>query len=126
MSAFGPERLIKELRALGFPAEIRMAGGAQFVIVLEFEVSCGRFAGGVVGLGIPTPSDFPRTVGSAIHVRSEPPLLDYQDTHPGVRNIIQSPLGPDWRYWSHNFQWRGQDRGARRLLSQIHGIFRRV
>lgn len=126
MSTFGAERLIEELRALGFAAEDRMAGGARFAVVPEFEVPCGRFAGQVVGLGIPAPSDFPRTVGSAVHVRSEPPLLDYRDTQPGVRNIIQSPLGTEWRYWSHNFQWRGQDRGARRLLSQIHGIFRRV
>lgn len=126
MSTFGPERLLEELRALGFTAEQRTAGGARFAVIPEFEVSCGRFVGRVIGLGIPAPSDFPVTVGSAIHVQSDPPLLDYRDTAPGERNIVPSPLGADWRYWSHNFQWRGQDRGARRLLSQIHGIFKRV
>jgi hypothetical protein len=126
VSTFGPERLIEELRALALTVEDRTAGGARFAVMHEFEVACGRFAGRVIGLGIPAPSDFPCTVGSAIHVRADPPLLDYRDTRPGVRNIIRSPLGADWRYWSHNFQWRGQDRGARRLLSQIHGIFRRV
>ncbi|MFP5356497.1 MAG: hypothetical protein ACLGIK_15355 [Gemmatimonadota bacterium] len=126
MSTFGPERLLAELRALGLTVDDRTAGGARFAVVPEFEVPCGRFAGRVIGLGIPATSDFPRTVGSAVHVCSDPPILDFRDTQPGVRNIIESPLGADWRYWSHNFQWRGQDRGARRLLSQIHGIFRRV
>lgn len=126
MSTFGPDRLLAELRALGFSAEDRDAGGVRFAVLPEFEVACGRFAGRIIGLGIPAPSDFPRTVGSAIHVQSDPPLLDHQDTQPGVRNIIASPLGADWRYWSHNFAWGGQDRGARRLISQIHGVFRRA
>jgi hypothetical protein len=49
-------------------------------------------------------------------------LYEYEDTAPNVRNITRSVLGPEWRYWSHNFGWQGE-RSARRLISQINGIF---
>jgi hypothetical protein len=42
-------------------------------------------------------------------------------------NIIASPLGPEWRYWSHNFNWGGErERSAARLLFQVNAIFERV
>ena len=42
--------------------------------------------------------------------------------HSGVRNVIPSPLGPDWRYWSHNFGWTGE-RSTRELMAQVNRIF---
>jgi hypothetical protein len=120
---YGLSRLLHELRELGYAVDEAVAQGTRFAILSAFQVPCGQFADRVIDLGIPATPDFPRTVASSIHVRAEPQLFDYGDTQPGKRNIIRSPLGPEWRYWSHNFQWRGQDRGARRLMSQIHGIF---
>jgi len=120
---YGPPRLIAELQALGHPAEEHLAqDGSRFALIPGFVVSCGRFTGRQIDLALQATADFPRTVASAIHVRANPQLFDYQDTQPNVRNITQSILGPDWRYWSHNFGWQGE-KSARRLMSQINGIF---
>ena len=120
---YGPPRLIADLLALGHPAEEHMApDGSRFAIIQGFVVSCGRFMGRHIDLALQATADFPRTVASAIHVRANPQLFDYQDSQPNVRNITTSVLGPDWRYWSHNFGWQGE-KSARRLMSQINGIF---
>jgi hypothetical protein len=120
---YGPERLYAELRELGFQVRQQVVGnGISFAVIEEFTVPCGRFIGRTIDLGLQAMPDFPRTVASAIHVRADPQLLDYGDTKPGVRNITKSPLGSEWRYWSHNFGWTGE-KSARRLLSQINTIF---
>lgn len=120
---YGLERLIGDLRELGFPAAaVTAPTGERYAVVSPFEIQGGKFAGRVVDLGLLGTPDFPRTVASAIHVRAVPQLYDYSDTMPNVRNIVQSSLGSEWRYWSHNFGWQGE-RSARRLISQINGIF---
>lgn len=120
---YGPARLISDLRDLGYEVqEATGANGEKFAVVSPFTVPGGRFAGRVIDLGIQAAPDFPQTAASAIHVRATPQLYDYSDTAPNVRNITQSVLGPEWRYWSHNFGWQGE-RSARRLMSQINGIF---
>jgi hypothetical protein len=124
---YGAERLISELRALGHPAELVTANGNSFAVILEFEVPVGRFAGRIVDLGIPVTPDFPRTVGASVHIRCTPQLLEKTDTVPNVRNIIDSGLGSEWRYWSHNFAWQGEtQRSAARLMAKINGVFERA
>ena len=121
---FGVARLAQDLRELGFAVETVTAGGQPFAVVRTYEVQAGRFEGRTIDLGLPAPPNFPQAVGSAIHIRAAPQLFDKRDTRPGVRNILDSPLGPEWRYWSLNF---GQgDHSARRLLSQINGVFARA
>lgn len=119
---FGPDRLTQELRDLGYDVEEVEVSGARYAVLRAFTVPCGRFVGRTIDLGIQATSDFPRTVASAIHVLAKPQLFDYGDTQPGVRNITRSALGPEWRYWSHNFRWSGE-RTARRLISQINAVF---
>jgi hypothetical protein len=123
---YGPPRLRDELEGLGFVAEPIRAGDLDFVILRDFEIQVGRFTGRVIDLGLPATPDFPRSVGSSIHVRCNPQLLEYQNV-PNVLNIIQSALGPEWRYWSFNFNWRGErDRSAARLLYHINAVFERA
>ena len=120
---YGPARLISDLRDLGNEVqEVTASNGEKFAVISPFAVPGGRFAGRLIDLGIQPTPDFPRTVASAIHVRATPQLYDFDDSVPNVRNVTQSALGPDWRYWSHNFGWQGE-RSARRLMSQINGIF---
>ena len=120
---YGPERFIGDLRELGFVvAEQQAPSGERFAVISPFEVPGGRFSGRMIDLALQCTADFPRTVASAIHVRSTPQLYDYGDSVPNVRNIAKSALGDAWRYWSHNFGWQGE-RSARRLISQINGIF---
>ncbi len=120
---YGPERLYEDLRDLGHEVtELRAPDGTPFAGLLGFVVPAGRFAERVIDLAVQATADFPRTVASAIHVRAAPQLFEIKDTVPDVRNITQSVLGPDWRYWSRNFQWT-QERSARRLMSQINRVF---
>jgi hypothetical protein len=62
-------------------------------------------------------------VASAIHVRANPQLLDNGDSVPGKRNITNSALGAEWRYWSHNLGW-ADPKTARRLISKVNKVFR--
>ncbi len=120
---YGSARLFADLRDLGYEVqEVMASNGQEFAVISESEVPVGRFEGRVIDLGIQATPDFPRTVASAIHVRADPQLYEYSDSVPNVRNITQSVLGAEWRYWSHNFGWQGE-RSARRLVSQINGIF---
>lgn len=120
---YGFSRLVGDLRDLGCNVlEVKALNGQQFAVISPYDIPVGRFMGRTIDLGIQGTPDFPLTVASAIHVRTNPQLYDYCDTKQNVRNIIESALGPEWQYWSHNFQWRAE-RSARRLLSQINGIF---
>ena len=119
---YGIDRLLVDLCELGYEAVRMTASGQEFAVIPSFEVPLGRFRGRSLDLGLPAPPNFPQAVGASIHVRAEPQLFDYSDTKSGVRNIIASPLGPEWRYWSHSFGWTGE-RTTRRLLSQVHTIF---
>ena len=120
---FGPDRLLADLVAIGFPAErVAAPDGTPFVVIRSVRVPVGRFVGRTIDLGLQATPDFPLTVASAIHVRSEPHLLDISDTVPGRRNITQSALGPEWRYWSHNLGW-SDPKTARRLISKVNRVF---
>jgi hypothetical protein len=130
---YGIDRLIAEIAALGHgnvsKLQVSQPGSQDvlnFALVPDYEVQLGRFAGRVIDLALPGPADFPRSVGASIHVRADPQLLELGHVQ-NVRNIIESPLGPQWRYWSHNFNWSGErDKSAARLLAQINGIFERA
>ena len=122
-TTYGPERLICDLDAAGYNAElIKGNGNSVFAVIRRFEVLLGRFAGRIIDLGIPATADFPHTVGSSIHVLASPQIFDYGDSVPNVRNITNSALGPEWRYWSRNFNWT-EGKTIRRLLSQINEVF---
>lgn len=124
---YGPDRLVAELQQLGYGATLVLGqGGAPFAVIPEYEVPMGRFAGRLIGLGLPATPNFPQSVGASIHIRAEPQLLEYENV-PNVRNIIASALGPEWRYWSHQFNWTGErERSAARLMAQVAAIFDRA
>ncbi len=119
---YGPNRLLADLLEQGYDAKIREAEGNKFVVI-AYDVPIGRFVDRKIELGILSTPDYPRTVASAIHVKAEPQLLEKSDSQQNVRNIQDSALGTEWRYWSHNFQWT-EERSTRRLISQINGIFK--
>lgn len=116
---------MSDLLLLGFSDVklVRVGNGNVFAIIYGYQILLGKFTGRVIDLGIPATADFPRSIGSSIHIKANPQLFEKHDTIPGVRNIIDSPLGPDWRYWSKNFGW-ADERSARRLISQINEVFK--
>jgi hypothetical protein len=119
---YGPERLFSDLVELGHWVERVKAKNIIYMVIPGYEIEVGRFQGRVIDLGIPSTPDFPRTAAPSIHIRANPQLLEKSDSLPNVRNIIDSPLGPEWRYWSRNFGWNGE-KSTRRLMNQIKGIF---
>ncbi len=124
MDVYGAERLLSDLQKLGFKSEIvKGIDNQTYSVIYKYEVEIGRFAGQIIDLGLLATNDYPRSVASAIHVKVEPQLLEKKDTIPNVRNITDSGLGPEWRYWSKNFNWSGEQT-TRRLISQINTIFK--
>jgi hypothetical protein len=123
---FGADRLITDLAALGYRVDrVLAAGGVIFAVVREYEILVGAFCGRVIDLGLQGTPDFPRSVHSSIHVRAQPQLYEIGNV-PNIRNVTTSILGPEWRYWSTNFGWNGQERTARRLMSQVNTVFERA
>lgn len=122
---FGIGRLVSDLRELGFAQAEPLLDPNKipFGLIRDFEVGAGRFFRRRIDLAIPAPPEYGRLVGSAIHVRSTPHLLDKPDTVPGMRNITDSSLGSDWRYWSHQFIYYPEDT-TKLLMLQINGVFR--
>jgi hypothetical protein len=125
---YGAERFQLDWQGLGF-SETYISEpnlGNKFVIIPQFAVLTGPFCGRIIDIGFPALPDYPNSIGSSLHVRSTPHLLDYQNIA-SVRNIIPSPLGEDWRYWSLNFaQHWDSNLGVRRLLSLVNEVFSRV
>ena len=120
---FGLDRLHADLTAIGFPAKrVTASDGTPFLVIPSFEVPVGRFVGRIIDIGLQATPDFPLTVAPAIHVRSDPHLFDISDTVAGKRNITNSALGPEWRYWSHNLGW-SNPKTARRLISKVNKVF---
>lgn len=124
VSLFGPEQLMYELKELGYESELVNAKENLYVIIRNYEIQLGKFSGSVIDLGFPATPNFPQSVGSSIHVCAKPQLYEKADTLPNVRNIIDSDLGNEWRYWSINFNWNQQKQTARRLMAQITGVFK--
>lgn len=123
---YGTERLIEDLEALGYNVvPVVASDGKKFVQIGNYEVKVGQFKGRVIDLAIPAPDQYPRSVGPSIHIKSDPMLLDNKDTIQGIRNIINSPLGEPWRYWSFRFNLDSQD-PTKDLMSQINGIFKNI
>ncbi|HEX8946945.1 MAG TPA: hypothetical protein VF829_01900 [Candidatus Paceibacterota bacterium] len=120
---FGSERLIDELKNLEFEVTKQVSpNGIEFAVIAPYEIELGKFAGRIIELGLQCTPDFPRSVHSSIHVKADPQLYEKSDSMPKVRNITDSSLGTEWRYWSQNFNWTA-DGTARRLISQINNIF---
>jgi len=122
----GKEKLFDDLIILGYQVEhISDSKGNNYVVIKDFSIPIGQFAGRNIDLAIPVPNDYPRVVGPCIHIKATPQLLDNKDTIKGKRNIINSPLGNDWKYWSFRFNLSPQN-PTKDLISQIHGIFKNI
>ena len=122
---FGINKLMDDLLALGHldVKHIQDPSGNSFALLPKFEVSVGKFVGRIVELAIPAPADYGRIVGAAIHLRSNPHLFEKSDSVAGVRNVTDSSLGSDWRYWSHRFEYYPVET-TKHLMLQINGVFK--
>lgn len=123
---YGSEYFIKEFTDIGYKPELVVGGdNLNYAIFKEFEVEIGRFSGRIIDLALIVPPDYPRMVHTSIHIRATPQLFEKTDTLPGIRNIVDSGLGKEWRYWSFAFKAVPEDT-AKHLMSQINGVFKRA
>ncbi|KAF5037085.1 hypothetical protein DSECCO2_568380 [anaerobic digester metagenome] len=123
---YGKERLYADLQQMGYIVEYQNdSNGLDYVTIKDHVIDIGQFKGRVIDLSLLVRSDYPRTIGSCIHVKSDPILLDYNDSDRIKRNIIKSNLGEEWRYWSFTFNL-SSDNPTQDLMAQINGIFRNI
>ena len=123
---YGSEYFVKEFTNLGYQPELVKGVDSQtYSVFRDFEIEIGRFSGRIIDLALIVLPDFPRMVHSSMHVRAKPQLFEKTDTLAGVRNILDSGMGPEWRYWSYAFKTVPEDT-AKHLMSQINGVFKRA
>ncbi len=124
---YGPARLLSELLELGYTADTIRIGDIDFVIIRKYQIEVGPFRG---SRDRSWAASYPLISRERLGRRSRFAQIRSSSSiraFPNVMNIIQSPLGNDWRYWSHNFNWSGEcNRSAARLLYKINAIFDRV
>ena len=122
---FGVERLVEDLKSLGFNnvTVIEDKANNVYALIPKYQIPAGSFAGRFIDLAIPAPSQYPQQFGASIHIKAEPPLVEKVPVH-NVRNVIDSDLGTDWQYWSYRFNV-GPMNPTAEFISQINGIFRK-
>jgi hypothetical protein len=114
------QTFIEGLRALGFKVEERKDN----FVVFPYLIPVGKFARKEIVLGLQVNGDAPLNPPGGPHV--SPRLLPQrpnQEPHPHG-GIHESPLGPEWQYWSRPFNaWKDGERSARRYMAHILALF---
>lgn len=119
---FGIDKLFEDLKELNFNVhKAADLNGIVYAVITGFQIPAGSFAGRVINLAIPAPTDYPRSVGASIHIT--PHIAKFENI-PEFRNVINSNLGAEWQYWSYKFQVRTAN-PTLELISQINEIFKR-
>ncbi len=120
----GIAKLIEDLLLLGFKDVSQLdAGGTSYAVIPKFIIPAGSSADRIISLGVPAPADYPRNVAASMHVKADPHLFPFGNV-PGIRNVVASPLGDEWQYWSYTFQIR-VDNPTLELITQINEVFRK-
>lgn len=109
---------IDQLKALRYEPQELPEGRIAF----DYTVPLGRFVGQQIRLGFSVGDDFPMNPPSGPHI--SPHLLPLKNggVHP-YGQVLPSPFGPEWQYWSRPFPgWAGTDRTVRTYLAHIRHL----
>lgn len=126
----GVDRLIADLRGLGHAAEGPFESNKwQWLVIQGYTIAAGRFAGEVVRLAVPVPSEFPAVPPGGLYI--SPKLVP--DAEMGGLNIHDrsgetKELGGEWQYWSRPIAegtWR-PGLGAKRLVAHWNTVMSNV
>jgi Prokaryotic E2 family E len=94
-----PDDLEDFLRALGLTVErVTDSNATVYTVAREVDITTGGLRGTRCDVAIQRVETNPYVVPSAIHTR---PVLVPMGGAP--LNTSQSPIGPDWQYWSRRF-----------------------
>jgi len=118
--ASGREEFKEQLIALGIVPQEQDADR----VVIDYQISAGRFAGQMIKMGFVVPAEFSRTPPGGPHIC--PRLLPMNPSAPEHPNrTAESPFGPDWQYLSRPFpagEWKGR-KGVAEYLAYIDRLF---
>jgi hypothetical protein len=123
---FGAERLVHDLHLFGFEeVEVVEAsnGKKRYAVIRNFEIVAGRFTDRIIDLAIDAPLNYPQGIGASIQVKADPQLINQIGRQSNGYNIQNSPLGSEWKYWSHNFGWQPGS-NISYLIAKINNIFK--
>ncbi len=115
-----PEDFIQQFKDLGFEVNEPRAS----FIAFAYAVPVGKFAGTSIKLAIQidgSPVNPPP--GPHVSPRLLPINTGADLPHPRG-GVHESPLGPEWQYWSRPFKgWAKTDRSARVYLAHVNNLF---
>ena len=106
-------------QALGWNIERRGVGPQTFIIIRDYTIPTGSFAGRSCEIAIERTTTVPYVAPPAIHTR---PALVPMDMGSSLRTQ-PSARGPDWQYWSRIL--RGQPT-PQKIVAHIATIFSEV
>jgi len=111
----GHQELIADLKAVGYDAKLKNAGGTEFV-AFPYRVPVGAHAGEVVEVSLQAP-DWPLNPPGGPHVT---PRIQ----HPGDNAHHGSPLGDNSIYWSRPHPtWVQTSRSVAEYLTHLRTLF---
>lgn len=87
------EELEAHFQSLGWKTEHCLVGSQTFIIIRDYMIPTGNHIGRTCDVAIERTTTIPYVSPPAIHTR--PALVPLS-----TLNTMQSPLGPDWQYWS--------------------------
>jgi len=105
--------LIAQLKALGFDSHSEHTQHGV-VTIPAFNIELGPYAGRTIALAF-AGNDFPKTPPAGLHVQPHLRPLN-------VKNVSQSPIGPDWQYWSRRLPDWQLDRSGRHIMSYVRKV----
>lgn len=113
---------INQLKALGYNVQELPADFVTF----EYEISVGKFKGQKVCIGLRL-NVLPNSAPLGPHFKPLLlPITGGGGQHP-YGAIHNSPLGPEWEYWSRPFRnWDQTDRTAKNYLAHINNLLIKI
>jgi len=112
---------VNQLQALGYAVQ----EPAPDFLSIEYEISVGKFVGHRVWMALQVNDSFPMNSPPGPHFKPHLlPITGGGGTHP-YGAIHNSPLGPDWQYWSRPFakHWNTTDKSVKTYLAHIKNLF---
>lgn len=110
---------ITQLKELGYRIDEKPNG----MVILAYTVPLGKNKGKKLRLGFQVGNDFPMNCPPGPHFESK---IVEGWIEPRT-NIHNSPLGPNWRYWSRPFpDWNRTPKTAKVYLAHIKNLLNNI
>lgn len=111
----GRTEFIEQLKALGYSTHELSHGMIGVILVIPV----GKNSGISIDLALQVPNDFPMNCPPGPHFKS----IDVKNWIEPSRNIHDSTLGGEWRYWSRPFpDWNRTEKTVRTYFAHLKNL----